>query len=89
MKISPQTTPQLCAYLSELGYGADQIARMHPGTRLVQDLHLDGDDFIEAMELLAQKYKVDMRDFDFAKYASSEGELLVPRWVRRPCTFNA
>lgn len=46
---------------------------LSPSTRLLADLHLDGDDAFEFMEAFAETFGVESGDFKFERYFGSEG----------------
>ena len=43
------------------------------GTRLVQDLGVDGDDFVELMDVFFAQFSVDPAGFRYADHAGAEG----------------
>jgi hypothetical protein len=46
---------------------------LSPTTRLLADLHLDGDDAFEFMEAFAETFGVESGDFEFDRYFGPEG----------------
>ncbi len=71
---------QLKAFLRSAGFDSAEVEKMSLETRLLQDLHQEGDDFLDTMALLGTTYGVDMNAFDWRNYTASEGELLTPFW---------
>lgn len=51
----------------------ESIERVVPGTRLSEDLGVDGDDAYELMEAFAERYDVDLSDFRFHEHFGDEG----------------
>lgn len=49
----------------ETGMPLDKI---HPDSKLISELGVDGDDGYELIESLSNKYNVDLRDIDFDQY---------------------
>ncbi len=70
-----------------LGLADAKIDGLTLDTRLLQDLRRDGDDLLDAMEILHTKFGVDLSGFDYRLYCHSEAELLFPlaelRFLRR------
>jgi hypothetical protein len=46
---------------------------LEAGTRLVQDLGCDGDDFVELMDAFFERYSVDPAGFRYGDHAGAEG----------------
>lgn len=61
-------------YLRALGYSEPRIAAMNASTRLYHDLGIFGDDAIEYMQLLHQRFGVDLSRFDVDRYFPPEFE---------------
>ena len=62
------------------------VEEVHLSTRLVEDLHLDGDDFDVVYEV-ADRFGVDMRDYRWYHHSGMEGcnplwFILPPWWMR-------
>ncbi len=74
------TEPGLWRFLKRAGYSDRQIAGMTLETRMLHDLRLRGDNFLDTLEILVTEFDVDMSAFDWSRYTPSEGELLFP-WL--------
>jgi acyl carrier protein len=48
------------------------LNKIKPDSKLVSELGIDGDDGYELMELLANKYNVDLSNIDFYQYFGDE-----------------
>jgi hypothetical protein len=59
------------------GLSADQISME---SRLLQDIGLDGDDAMEAIQEISMKCSMDISNFDFTQYFRSEPSLLSLLW---------
>ncbi|MGZ5914903.1 MAG: DUF1493 family protein [Hyphomicrobium sp.] len=70
--------PPLCQFLKRIEYSDAQIERMQLDTRLLQDLHLQGDNLLDTLELMHKDYGVDFANFDWRRYTPSEGARLAP-----------
>jgi Protein of unknown function (DUF1493) len=55
-------------YLRELGHSEQHIARMSKDTRLFHDLRIYGDSALEDLEILQERFGVDLSEFEFGKY---------------------
>jgi hypothetical protein len=64
----------IARFLSEIR--AEPLEHISPGTRLREDLGLDGDDVDEFLEGLADRFGVDLTGFDFYRYFREEPHLL-------------
>ena len=67
MTVSP-IRPGDAAYLRALGHSERQIDRMSINTRMYHDLGVYGDSAIEDMQVLAEKFGVNLSNFDFDRY---------------------
>ena len=82
---APDLMPRLAALLErEQGYAAARVTR---GTRLSDDVGMDGDDAVEFFEAYAWDLGVDMADFRFYHHFGPEGcnpwwLLVRPWWAR-------
>ncbi|MDP3024437.1 MAG: DUF1493 family protein [candidate division Zixibacteria bacterium] len=47
--------------------------KLTAGTRLLEDLGIDGDDAAEFIEVFSKKFDIDMTDFVFEKHFGQEG----------------
>jgi hypothetical protein len=54
----------------ELGLSPEKI---HPASRLLEDLGLDGDDAAEFMEAFAREFAVVLKNFPYSRYVGPEG----------------
>ena len=62
-----------------VGLSEVEINSLDLETRLREDLKLDGDDFLEAIEGLKDEFGVDLSAFDFRRYCHDEAGMLFPR----------
>ena len=54
-----------------------------PGTRLAEDLGIDGDDADELVGAYARRFAVDLAGFEFSRYFGEEPNLMeLAHWVR-------
>lgn len=74
-------------FLRACGYLDTFIERRKPTDRLVQDLGIDGDNLMDDLKVLQERFKVDMKDFRFELYSPTELSKdafffgLLPRWL--------
>ena len=59
-------------YLEECGIPSSEIARSDLDTRLYHDLHIYGDIANGCMEILQNKYNIDLKGFVFSDYFPEE-----------------
>lgn len=57
-----------------------EAGQMTLETRMLHDLRLMGDNFLDTLEILDTEFDVDMSEFDWSRYTPSDGELLFP-WL--------
>jgi acyl carrier protein len=62
--------------------------RIHDETRIVEDLHLDGDDVVELMERVAATFAIDMSGYRWYHHHGPEGcnpfwLIFRPWWMRK------
>lgn len=63
---------ELRGYLEHCGLSKSKIAQCSRSTRMYHDLGLYGDIAEACMEVLAERYQVDLRGFEFDKYFPPE-----------------
>ena len=80
-------SPELRRALEQMGIFKNEFESLRPETELLKDLGIDGDDFLEVVEVLAEEFGCDMSSFDFRRHCHEEADLLFPRsfvrWVKR------
>jgi Protein of unknown function (DUF1493) len=73
MSMENQTLPEVMRqYLIHCGLSAAKIAQCNMHTRLCHDLGIYGEAAEDYLEVLRQKYQVDLSNFEFAEYFPAE-----------------
>ena len=58
------------------------LNKIKPDSKLVSELGIDGDDGYELMELLANKYNVDLSNIDFLRFSPRLDNILLKDWCK-------
>lgn len=72
MLMGNELSTELREYLKHCGLSDGKLAKCNGDTRLYQDLDIYGDIAEAYMEVLADRYHVDMTDFEFDKFFPPE-----------------
>jgi len=66
-----------------VGGDVHELKKLKLETRLLQDLGLDGDDFLDLIWSLSNEYGCDVSKFESSRYCHSEADFAFPNFIIR------
>ena len=76
MKICSESEPGLWQFVTVCGLNAPRFGELCYETELVRDLGIDGDDLLDCIEILRDRFDVDLSDFQWKCYMHDEAHFL-------------